>query len=132
MMRRHIGWVLAVLLAPALARGADGGDAAQTLVAEAIKAHRGEDALAKLRTVERKSTGQLLVAGKEVPFTEVHTAQWPGHWRRETEMRSGGQKLRVLVVVNRDRGWQSTGGAVIDLGAQRLKELREDGYAQWL
>jgi len=123
---------LALLLTGVGPLGADDRDAVRTVVAEAIKAHGGEDALAKLRAVVRKSAGQVTVSGKEVPFAEEHTAQLPERCRRETELRAGAQKLLVLVVVNGDKGWQSAGGAVIDVGAARLKELREDAYAQWL
>jgi hypothetical protein len=130
-MRTGIGWALAVTLAAAPSR-ADDRDKALAVVSEAVKAHGGETALAKLQTFVRKSAGQMTVAGKEVPFAEEHTAQLPLRWKRETEMRAGEQKLRVLLVVNGDKGWQSAGGAVLDLGAERLRELREDGYAQWL
>jgi hypothetical protein len=130
-MRSYTGWALAAVLAVGTALRADDRDALK-VVAEAVKAHGGEDALAKMKTVERKSAGQLVAAGKEVPFSEDYIAQLPGRWRRATEMRAGSQDLRVLVVVNGDKGWQSTGGAVSDIGAERLKELRADGYAQWL
>jgi hypothetical protein len=131
-MRTGIGWALAIALAATTPLYADDREAAQAVVSEAIKAHGGEAALAKLQTFTRKSAGQLTVAGKEVPFAEEQTAQLPARWRRETEMRADRQKLRVLLVVNGDKGWQSAGGAVIDVGAERLRELREDGYAQWL
>ncbi len=131
-MRTGIGWVLVMLLTAAAPLRADDRDAALAVVSDAIKAHGGEEALAKLQTVVRKSAGQMTVAGKDVPFAEEHTAQLPARWRRDTEMRAGMQKLRVLLVVNGDKGWQSAGGAVLEVGAERLHELREDGYAQWL
>jgi hypothetical protein len=129
-MRAGMAFALVMVLA-ASAR-ADDRDAALAVVSDAIKAHGGEDALAKLQTYVRKSAGRMTVAGKEVPFAEEQTAQLPSRWRRETEMRAAMQKLRVLMVVNGDKGWQSAGGAVLDVGTERLRELREEGYAQWL
>jgi hypothetical protein len=131
-MRTRIVLALALLLVIAGPLSADDGDAARTVIAEAIKAHGGDEALAKLHLVVRKSSGQMTISGKEVPFVEEDTAQLPERCRRETELRAEKQKLRVLIVVNGDKGWQSTGGAVLDLGNARLKELREDNYAQWL
>jgi hypothetical protein len=131
-MRGGIGLALAAALAAVAPLRADDRAAALAVVAEAIKAHGGEDALARMRTVVRKSAGRMTVAGKEIIFAEEDTAQLPERWRRETEAQAGGQRLRVLVVVNGDKGWQSAGGAVTDLGAERLKELREEGHARRL
>ena len=131
-MRSRTVWALALLLAAAPALRADAPDAARALVTEAIRAHGGADALAKLRAVVRKSSGQMTVGGQEVPFTEEFTAQGADRWRRETELRPGAQKLRVLLVLKGDKGWQTTAGPVSEVSAARLKELREDAYAQWL
>ena len=38
----------------------------------------------------------------------------------------------MILVVNGDRGWQSARGEVTEIGSQRLTELREEVYAQWL
>jgi hypothetical protein len=134
-MRANPGWVLAAVL-PAAAVAplwADERAAAVAVIESAIKAHGGEEALAKSQTFVRKAAGQLTLSGAvEVAFAEELTAQPPQRWRREVGLRSADQKLRVLVVVNGDKGWESTGGAVAPLTAERLKELREDGYALWL
>jgi hypothetical protein len=131
-MRIRAGWALAVLLAAGLTVRADDQDAARAVIAEAIRAHGGADALAKTQVLIRKSSGRMTVEGKEVPFTEESTAQGSDRWRRETELRPGSQKLRLLVVLNGEKGWQTTAGPVADISPARLKELREDAYAQWL
>ncbi len=130
-MRTGMGCALLALAVVGPLR-ADDRSAALAVVAEAIKAHGGEDALARMQTFVRKSAGKMTVAGKEVSFAEEYTAQLPERWRRETDLLAGAQKLRVLQVVNGDKGWQSTGGAVTDVGTERLKELRADAYAEWL
>jgi hypothetical protein len=129
-MRTRVGLGLALSAVAAL--GAGPGEAPRAIVEAAIRAHGGAEALARAQTVVLKAAGQLSVAGKEVPFAEEYTAQWPRRWRHEVELRTGEQKLRVLTVVNGDRAWQSTGGAVAEVTPERLKELREDGYARWL
>jgi len=130
-MRITIILAVAVLTAGAPVR-ADDDSTARAVVADAIKAHGGEEALAHLRTIVRKSAGKLTVAGKDVTFAEEETAQLPQRWRRETEALAGAQRLRVLLVVNGDKGWHSSGGAVTELGPERLKELRDESYAHWL
>jgi hypothetical protein len=131
-MRTNLVTSLAVLLAVALPARADDRAAALAVVEEAIKAHGGADALGKMRTVVRKSAGRMTVDDKEVLFADESTVQLPERWRVEAELRAGEQKLHLLQVVNDDKGWQSTGGAVAELSAERLKELHEDGYARWL
>jgi len=131
-MRTRLGLPLALLLAAAVPLRADDRAAALAVVEEAIKAHGGAEALAKTQTVVRKLAGQMTVAGKDVLFAEEYTAQLPDRWRVEAELRPGDQKLRILIVVNGDKGWQSTGGPVTEMTPERLKEVREDGYARWL
>jgi len=131
-MRVRVGWALALLLASVSAVRADDREEALAVVDQAIKAHGGQDALAKARSVERESSGQMFVAGKAVPFTDTFTARFPDQLRLDLKASEGGQKLQVLVVVNGDKGWQSTGGAAAELAAERVKELREDGFAYWL
>jgi hypothetical protein len=123
---------LVLSLAAAAPLRADDRAAALALVEEAIKAHGGADALAKTQTVVRKLAGRMTVSDKEILFADESTAQLPERWRVEADLRAGDQKLHTLLVVNGDKGWQSTGGAVTELTAERLKELREDGYARWL
>ena len=58
--------------------------------------------------------------------------QLPQHFRLTTEVGTGQDKGRVVLVVGPDKGWQSTGGMVVELGKERLEELREEAYVLWL
>jgi hypothetical protein len=124
--------IAAVLLSAVAPLRADDQSTALATITEAIKAHGGEEALARLRTVVRKTAGTMTVAGKDVTFAEEQTAQLPQRWRCDAEALAGKQKLRVLVVVNGDKGWHTSGGAATELSDERLKELREEMYARWL
>src|SRR5207248_3291537 len=44
----------------------------------------------------------------------------------------GPQKMKQIVVVNRDQGWQVAGGATVEMERKTLAESREEGYALWL
>ncbi len=79
-----------------------------------------------------QSAGQMTVAGQDEAFAGEVTSRLPQQFRHYEVLQVGNQSLQVLVVVNGDRGWQSSGGAVVAIAPERLKELREEAYAQWL
>jgi hypothetical protein len=130
-MRIYLGLAAAALLAAAPARADERADAL-AVIDKAVEAHGGEKALTKAQAVVRRATGLMAILDKDVPFADELTAQLPDRFRLDLEAGQGGQKVRVLLVFNGAKGWQSTGGAVSELAPERLKELREDGYARWL
>jgi hypothetical protein len=130
-MRTTLSATLAVALATVPAAAAD-RDAALAVLDQAIKAHGGADALGRARTAVRTGTGTLTPAGKDVPFSEETVWQLPERFRMSIELGSGPDRSRVVVGVDRAKGWQSTGGMVADLSRERLDELREEAYVLWL
>jgi hypothetical protein len=100
------------------------------VIDRAIKAHGGEKALAKTVRMERSAQGKLVVQGRAVPFSEKLTAHRPDRMRMS--MSFDGGKSRLLVVINKEKGWQSTGGAATELGDKRLADYRTEMYAHWL
>lgn len=107
-------------------------ETALATIDQAIKAHGGEAALARSQTLSRSSTGTINLFDKSTPFKSEMTVQLPERFRWDFTVGEGDQKLHVLFVVNGDRGWQSGGGAVTDIGKERLAEMREEAYVQWL
>jgi hypothetical protein len=124
---------LLVLLLAAGPLGAADRDAALAVIEQAVKAHGGAEALTKAQTSVRTATGVLMTFGKETPFTDELTTQLPDRFRLALDARMGQQKARIIQVVNGDRGWESTGGAVSELGKERLDELRQEAFVRlWL
>ena len=104
-------------------------DDALAIVEQAVKAHGGADALAKARTAVRDGEGVMYQAGKEVPFTDEMTWDLPDRWRDSVEIR---KSVRFTIVVDGDKAWQAVAGPPSNVGAERLKELREEIYILWL
>jgi hypothetical protein len=124
---------LVILLLAAGPLAAADRDAALAVIEQAIKAHGGAEALTKAQTIMRTATGVLMTFGKETPFTDELTAQLPDRFRLTLDARMGQQKARIIQVVNGDRGWESTGGAVSELSKERLEELRQEAFVRlWL
>jgi hypothetical protein len=126
---------LATLLALGLAAGplaAADRDAALAVVEQAIKAHGGADALTRAQTAVRTSTGTMFLFGKDLTFSDEMTWQLPDRFRLALDVGTGQDRTHLTMVVNPDKGWQMTGGMVMDLGPDRLEELRDEAYVLWL
>ena len=130
-MRTTLGVLLVLGLAAGPAAAAD-RDAALAVIEQAIKAHGGADALNKAQTAVRTATGTMSLFGKDLTFTDELTWQLPDRFRQVLDVDTGQGKTHLVQVVNPDKGWQSTGGMVMDLGPDRLEELREEAYVLWL
>jgi hypothetical protein len=129
-MRTLAGLCLALVLVP-VARAAD-RDAALAVINKAIKAHGGEDALAKTRLATRTSQGRMTIAKDELPFTDSITVGLPDRFKHSLDGGKGDNKFKLALVLNGNTGWQSTGGMVTELSHVRLAELREEAYRLWI
>src|SRR5262249_46227629 len=118
-----------LLCLPLAARAGD--DPTLEVLDQAVRAHGGEKSLARVRTAVRTSQGVTTAFGKDVPFAEELVLQLPDRFRQTLEL-GGGQKGRLLRVLNGDKAWQSTGGAVGPVPPERVKELRGEAYLLWL
>jgi hypothetical protein len=121
-----------VQLTTMTAASADDRAKVLALLDRAIAAHGGASALDRARNLIRRSAGQLSIAGTEVAFAEEFTAELPDRCRLERAAVPGGATLRVVTVINGERGSQSSGGAATALSTLRVRELREECYTQWL
>jgi hypothetical protein len=119
------------LAAPA-ATAAEDARTARAVMDQAIKAHGGSEKLAKTELMTRQAKGGINLYGQELPFTDEWVLQLPERWRWTLDAGAPGQKTRLLLVVSGDKGWQSTGGIVMDISKERLEELREEAYVMWI
>jgi hypothetical protein len=116
------------VLAAGTARAGDREDAL-ALIDQAIQAHGGADALAKARTAVRSGEGIIYVGDAKTPFTNQETFDLPDRYRISVNLDN---KAHLISAINGEKGWQAEEGTVNDLGAQRLKEMREELYIMWL
>jgi hypothetical protein len=117
--------VVVVLATPCYAD--ERGDAL-ALVNRGITAHGGAEALGRAARLNRVARGVMTLAGNEAPFSDQMLLHLPQRMRLEVDA----GRTRMVLVVDGDKGWQSTGGAAVPLSAERVVELREELYALWL
>jgi hypothetical protein len=107
-------------------------DDALEILGKAIKAHGGEDALAKAAQLNRKGAGTITIFDKELSIADDLTVALPDRMRLVLEVTQDKQKVSLTQVVNGSVGWQDNGGAVVELTNERLTELQEEAYVQWI
>jgi hypothetical protein len=130
---KTLGLALAFALTLGFAGHCPAGDrdAALALIEPVIKAHGGEE-LVKARIVVRTAKGVMTPVGVDVPFTIETAMHAPDQLRQSMDVGLVGGNLRVLLVINGDRGWRSSGGAAANLTNGEVDELREGAYVYWL
>lgn len=130
---RHGRYALlgACVLAAAAARADDSAEA-RALVDRALKAQGGAERLAKLPAVSGKLKGIFHGFGDGVPFTGEFAAQGPDRTRLVIEAEAGDQKLRLVHVLNGNKGWVQVNDDTEELDKEALAEAREEAYAEWV
>lgn len=132
-MRKFLARVQAVavvLLVSAPVLAAD--DASRTILNDAIQAHGGADALAKTKAMTQSYKGELMSLGAPLPAACEETLQLPDRCRWSYELEAGAQKVVVLMALNSDKGWRSSGGAVKEMTRAEMDEQRDRAYTAWL
>lgn len=126
--------VLAVglVLAGATAGRADDAAAARAIVDKALKAHGGADALAKVPAITVKFKGTFHGMGAAIPLAGEIVSFGPEKQKIDAEVDVGGQKFRVVNVLNGDKGWARMGDATTEMDKDMLEEAKEQAYAGWL
>jgi hypothetical protein len=127
-MRHFMGIVVAAawLAAPASVQ-ADDRDKALEVIEKAIKAHGGADALNKAQIRSRTGEG-IFSLGGETRFTTEETVDLPDRCRVVLEP----QRVRIILVLNGNQGWNQPGGMTQELSKEELKLRKEELYVWWL
>src|SRR5262245_36838718 len=97
-------------------------DETRALVENAIKAHGGEAAVAKLRTMRIRVEGKMDLARGEsaTKFTIEDVWQMPDKYRTQGEYTSSGMKATQTEVLDGDKGWAEVNGNVLDIAKDAL------------
>jgi hypothetical protein len=96
---------------------------ALAVVEQAIKAHGGADALARMQNVQRSGAGTITLGKNTQAFTAEVAWSLPDRLRMALVL---DKKFPVTTVLNGDKGWQSSGGPAMEMGAEGLRELRDE------
>jgi len=132
-------WMLTVAALPLVtcllvaAPAKDEQSEAEAILDNAIKAVGGPDKLTKLTSfvvkLNRKPTARPGVGGVETTLEVSY--EYPDRKRSETTRDIGGTKTISLQVVNGDKAWLSSRGAVRELNAEQVKQLRSNLFAEF-
>jgi hypothetical protein len=106
--------------------------ASRALIDRAIAAHGGEARLAKIVAVTAKLKGTFHGLGAGVTFTGEMAAQTPDKLKIVIEADAQGQKIRLISVLNGDKGWSKFDDEVTELDKDELAEAQEEAYAEWV
>jgi hypothetical protein len=132
---RHVRIALLALgtaLAVSVAARADDDAAARALVAKAIAAQGGEEKLTKHPASISKMKGNFHGMGEAIPFTGEITVQGADRMKLVIDVEAGGQKFKVVNVLQGDKGWTKFGDAVKEMDKDELAEAKEQAYAGWV
>jgi len=120
--------VVGLLLVPA-SQGQAPEDA-KALIAKAIKAHGGEERLAKLNGFRIKLKGTLNIQGNDVEFTsESAVLHKSDQLKNQVQFELMGVKFNILQVADGKSAWLKVLDMVKDLDGDLLKEMKEESYA---
>lgn len=121
-------WACVNLLCTSSYANAADPAAAKAVLNEAVRAHGGSSALAKLAGFIRTSSVELsAVPGKA--FTVEQTFVLPTKVRNAIKL--DGKQLSMMVL-NVDKAWQSSGGPAEAAPDDLARELKEENYVIWL
>src|SRR5262245_1818300 len=107
-------------------------DKARALVENAIKAHGGEAAMAKLRTMRIKAEGTMeVVPGQPAAaFTIEDVWQMPDKYRTTAHFALMDMKVTTTHVIDGEKAWAELNGEVHELSKDASTEIREQKYAE--
>jgi hypothetical protein len=105
---------------------------ARDVIEQAIRASGGEYRMLRTQAMTRTAKGSVVFIDKENSFTTQLTVAFPDRLRDRIEIDGPKQRLILLRVLNRDKGWTTGTGVTVEMNKQELEELREELYAQWV
>ncbi|HEX5273062.1 MAG TPA: hypothetical protein VFW33_21345, partial [Gemmataceae bacterium] len=114
----------ALLLAPVAARAAD--DDAKAIIAKALKAHGGKEALEKYKAGQAKNKGKITIPGAgEVEFTQETAYMMPDKFKETLNLEVGGQKVNIVTLANGDKVTITANGNEVPTNDTIKKALEE-------
>ena len=107
------------------------GDARE-LVEKAIRAHGGEENVARLQSVRIKVEGEAELAPGQpaVPLVVEDVWQMPDRYKTTSRTTLSGQAFTQTLCINETGGWAQVNGQVQPLPDAGLKEMKEQKWAE--
>jgi hypothetical protein len=130
-IRRSL-FLLSCTLAVAFPLRADDAEAANAVIAKAIKAIGPEEKIAKLQAMTIKFKGKIQLMGMEAPFAAELASQGADRTKTQIDLDVNGQKISVTAILNREKGWNKLGDMLMEMSEDELKEAQEDAHENWI
>jgi outer membrane lipoprotein-sorting protein len=126
-MRRTLLPLLCSCVLLGSARAAD--DDAKAILAKAIKAHGGEEKLAKFQAGQSKAKGKInLPVVGESEYTEETSFMLPDKFRSNLELDVNGMKVKIITIANGDKISIDANGTEVPITDAIKKSLEEARY----
>src|SRR5438128_1054638 len=124
MRRMLLPLLTAILLG--LVAGVRAEEGVKAILARAIKAHGGEEALSKYKAGQAKTKGKLKVPGAgEVEFTQEVSTMQPDKFKESLEFEIANQKVTVVTIANGDKASIEANGKAIEVTDNIKKALKD-------
>src|SRR5262249_36799618 len=104
--------------------GSGRADELKDLLDKAIKAHGGEEKLAKIKAARTKTKGTIELGGG-LAFTQEIVYQIPDKFKESMELTVNGNQVRVVTTVNKDKASIQANGQAVDVTDAIKTELKE-------
>jgi len=130
-MKTFLGAALAIILVTAagIPVRADEKDP-NAILDKAIKATGGEEKLKKIDAMSWKTKATILINGDNNPFSAQSTVQGLDRYRTEFDAEFGGNAIKGVVVVSRDKGWRKFGDQIMPIEEDALANEKRMIYLQ--
>jgi hypothetical protein len=129
---QHAVLAFGFVVAAAVPARADDAADARKLVEKAIKAHGGQEKLAKFTGHTVKFKGNFHGMGQAIPMTGEVITQGNDKVRVDVEIEAGGMKFRVINVFDGEKGWNKVGDMLMEFDKDQVAEAKEQAYAGWV
>ncbi|MBI3409972.1 MAG: hypothetical protein HY040_16655 [Planctomycetes bacterium] len=118
-----------VLVNPSLS----GGDKdLRAIIDKGIKAQGGAANIAKFESSTAKGSGKFYGFGEGVPYAGEFIHQGHDKMRVQMDLNVMGKDIKVIVIVNGDKGWIKADTMLMEMSAEEVAEEKEGLYAEWV
>jgi hypothetical protein len=117
--------VLGVLILVAAVANARGQDTARGIIENAVKAHGGQERLARIRADQIQVKGSLLVEGQQTPFVGETTVQLPAQFKNVIRLMTPKGQVTVVQILNGDKVLVTIDGQPQKVDPAAVADMRE-------
>ena len=98
------------------------------IIDRALEAHGGAAKLAKCNAHVLKGTGKFFALGDPLDYTLDIVSQADKQFRLGVDLSIMGQNLKIIVVIQGEKGWDKLNDGVMEMAADELAEHKEQMY----